>query len=246
MKKSVSAVIRGLAILGIVLTLSVAVSVQAEEGVAPPEKRALRAPEKGSIKVAFVMTDGATMIDFAGPWEVFQDVHVEGRASSMEDQMAFELFTVGQSLDAIRTSGGMQVKPDFTFETAPTPHIVVLGAQRGSKDLVQWVRTAHEKNAVILSVCTGAFKLAQTGLLDGKAATTHHDFFDQFAKAHPKVRLQRGKRFVKADDRIYSAGGLTSGIDLALHIVELYFGRGTAMQTATYMEYESDGWRRPQ
>lgn len=200
----------------------------------------LTAPKNRPLRVAFVMTEGATMIDFAGPWEVFQDVHVEG--TSMGHSMPFALYTVGETRQPIRTSGGMTVTPDHAFKDAPTPDIVVIGAQRGSPGLHAWVRDAHANNAVILSVCTGAFKVAQTGLLDGKSATTHHDFYERFAEQHPKVKLVRSKRFVKADDRIYTAGGLTSGIDLALHVVELYFGRETARNTATYMEYESDGW----
>jgi len=95
----------------------------------------------------------------------------------------------------------------------------------------------------VMSVCTGAFHLAKTGLLDGHQATTHHDFFDPFAERYPKVELVRSRRFVEAGDRLFTAGGLTSGIDLALHLVTLYFGEDAAARTATYMEYESDGWR---
>jgi transcriptional regulator GlxA family with amidase domain len=88
-----------------------------------------------------------------------------------------------------------------------------------------------------MSVCTGAFKLADAGLLDGKQATTHHDFWDGFATKFPKVQLQRGSRFVQSDETIYTAGGLTSGIDLALHVVEKLYGREAADRTAAYMEY---------
>ncbi len=71
----------------------------------------LRPPAKGSIAVAFVITDGATVIDFAGPWEVFQDVMVEGRGSTMDDQMPFRLFTVSDSKETIRGSGGLRIMP---------------------------------------------------------------------------------------------------------------------------------------
>jgi transcriptional regulator GlxA family with amidase domain len=93
-----------------------------------------------------------------------------------------------------------------------------------------------------MSVCTGAFKLALTGVLKGKKATTHHDFYDAFAKANPDVLLMRHARFVESDAGIVTAGGLTSGIDLALHVVELYFGPDVAKKTADYMEYEGTGW----
>ena len=204
----------------------------------------LKAPAKGKIPVAFVLTEGATMIDFAGPWEVFQDVHGEGRGESMDDMMPFELYTVSEKTAPIRTSGGMSVVPDYTFANAPMPKVVVVGAQRGrSPEMMEWLRKAAKEADIVMSVCTGAFKLAQAGLLDGKKATTHHDFYDTFTENYPKVTLVKSKRFVESDDKISTSGGLTSGIDLALHVVERYFGRAVAERTAVYMEYESDGWK---
>ena len=189
------------------------------------------------IPVAVVLTEGATMIDFAGPWEVFQDATVDDRA-------AFQLYTVSDAKAPIRTSGGMQVVPDYTFDDAPPPAIVVVGAQRGSPRMQQWLQQVAPRVKVLMSVCTGAFKLAAAGLLDGKKATTHHDFFDEFEKRFPRVSLQRGSRFVQSSATVFTAGGLTSGIDLALHVVEVYFGRAVAERTAKYMEYEGQGWLR--
>ena len=197
-------------------------------------------PANRPIRVAFVLTDGATMIDFAGPWEVFQDVTLPGR----DDQVgAFELFTVGHAKSPIQTSGGMTVVPQYTFDKAPEPDVIVVGAQRGAPDLVPWLKKMRGKSRILMSICTGAFKFADAGLFDGKAATTHHDFFDAFAKRFPNVTLVRDKRFVQADSVVYSAGGLTSGIDLALHVVSLYFGVEAAERTATYMEYTGTRWR---
>jgi len=206
---------------------------------------ALLAPPQGQIPVAFVLTEGATMIDFAGPWEVFQDVHVESRGATMEEHMPFRLYTVSDSRAPIRISGGMQVTPDYTFEDAPKPAIVVVGAQGGrSPKMMDWLRRAASQSQVVMSVCTGAYKLAMAGVLDGKKAATHHDFWDDFQQRFPKVSLQRDVRYVRSDPVIFTAGGLTSGIDLALHIVELYFGRDVAASTARYMEYEGKGWLR--
>src|SRR5262245_37839256 len=204
---------------------------------------ALKPPSKGKIRVAFVLTDGATMIDFAGPWEVFQDVWIPERGASMDEQMPFELITVGAARTPIQTSGGMTVTPQFTFADAPAPDIVVVGAQQGAPELASWLRKVRATSAVVMSVCTGAFQLADAGLLDGKEATTHHDFYDRFAKRYPKVKLARSKRYVQSDGVVFTAGGLTSGIDLALHIVKLYYGQDTAERTARYMEYEGTGWR---
>jgi len=201
----------------------------------------LTPPAKGKIPVAFAISEGATVIDFAGPWEVFQDVHVSSRGTTHDDQMPFQLFTVAEKIETITGSGGLKLVPDYTFETAPAPKVVVVPAQRGSKALHAYLRKVVESTDILMSVCTGAFQLGHAGLLKGKSATTHHDFFDRFERQFPEVTLKRGLRFVE-EERISTAGGLSSGIDLALRVVDRYFGRDVAQQTAGYMEYQSKGW----
>jgi transcriptional regulator GlxA family with amidase domain len=200
----------------------------------------LTAPD-GPITVAFAMSRGATMIDFAGPWEVFQDVMVMNAKDPEGHRHPFRLYTVSEKTDPLESSGGMKIVPDYTFDNAPAPKVVVIPAQAGSPALHAWLRKIVDSTDVTMSVCTGAFQLGRAGLLSGKEATTHHEFFDQFAKAFPDVKLKRGLRFVEGG-KISTAGGLTSGIDLALRVVERYFGRETAERTAFYMEYQSKGW----
>ena len=202
------------------------------------EANKLTPPADGPIPVAFALSRGATMIDFAGPWEVFQDVMVK---SSTGHRSGFSLYTVSEKTEPIEASAGMKIIPDYTFETAPAPKVVVIPAQAGSSSLHAWLRKIVDSTDVTMSVCTGAFQLGRAGLLNGQEATTHHEFFEQFAKAFPDVKLKRGLRFVE-NQKISTAGGLTSGIDLALRVVERYFGRETAEQTAVYMEYQSRGW----
>ena len=240
MKTQSSATIWTVPVFGLVLVLAVIATksltvVAVSQNQPSPHK--FTPPRDGNkIRVAFVLTEGATMIDFAGPWEVFQDVGGEAGPNP------FELFTVGESKGPIRTSGGMMVVPDYTFADAPVARIVVVPAQRGAPNMTEWLRDIGKTSDVVMSVCTGAFQLGKAGLLDGKEATTHHEFYNQFQKKFPKAKLVKGQRFVQSDDVVYTAGGLTSGIDLALHIVEKYYGRDVAMQTATYMEYESTHW----
>jgi transcriptional regulator GlxA family with amidase domain len=201
----------------------------------------LTPPAKGSIPVAVAISEGVTVIDFAGPWEVFQDVWLPGRGKEMEDQMAFQLFTVSEKTDPVIGSGGLKLVPDYTFESAPAPKVVVVPAQKGSAALHKWLRTVTETTDVMMSVCTGAFQLARAGLLSGKSATTHHDFIDSLTKQFPDIDVKRGLRFVEGP-KISTAGGLSSGIDLALRVVDRYFGREAAERTASYMEYQSKGW----
>jgi len=198
---------------------------------------------KSRIKVAFVLTEHAVMIDYAGPWEVFQDVMVLSRGGAMENQHVFDLYTVSDSTDPVRTSGGFRVIPDYTFDNAPEPNVVVVPAQMGhSQKMMDWLRARAKTSDVVMSVCTGAFKLAEAGLLDGKNATTHHGSYVNFEHQFPAATLVRNRRYVQSDPVVFTAGGLSSGIDLALHIVELYFGRDVAADTARTMEYEGEGW----
>lgn len=202
----------------------------------------LTPPSRGPIPVAFVVSDDATVIDFAGPWEVFQDVMVPGRGDSHEEQMPFRLFTVADRRDPVRVTGGMRIIPDYSVDDAPAPRVIVVPAHRSTPRLLDWIRDTSARTDLTMSVCTGAFALARAGLLKGRAATTHHDFHDRLAREFPDVEVKRGPRFVE-HDRIATAGGLTSGIDLALRVVERYFGREVAQTTATYMEYQSTGWK---
>ncbi len=196
-------------------------------------------PAKGAIPVAFVVSDGAVVIDFAGPWEVFQDVH------TAQGEGFFHLYTVAETTKPVTASAGLKIVPDYTFQTAPAPKVVVIPAQNGeSPAMLDWIRKSAKIADVTMSVCTGAYVLAKTGLLSGKAATTHHSAYKEFAMEFPDIQLKRGARFVE-DGNLASAGGLSSGIDLALRVVERYFGRERAAQTADMMEYQGQGWLDP-
>jgi len=223
-----------------------------EQFASASEPAPLRPKATGKILVAVVLTQHPNLIDFAGPWSVFENVRVTGRGNSKgidepeDDQFPFEVFAVGDDLSPIKMSGGLTVVPRYSFDDAPLPQIVIVGAQAGSQKMKAWLQKvdADPGNQVIMSVCTGAFRLASAGLLDGKPATTHHGYYADLQKYFPEVKLQKGTRFVRSDARIFTSGGLTSGIDLALHVVELYFGRDVAEQTTSWMEYQGKGWRR--
>jgi putative intracellular protease/amidase/YHS domain-containing protein len=209
-------------------------------GNSGPPAPHLAPPAQGRIPVAFLISTGAVVIDFCGPWEVFENVT---RAGS--DEQAFRLYTVAESADPVEVAGGMQIVPNFTFASAPPPSVIVIPAQKGrSEAALAWIRQASSKADLTMSVCTGAFLLAKTGLLDGKSATTHHAAYETLAMEYPAVRVVRGARFVE-EGNLASAGGLTSGIDLSLRVVERYFGRAVATQTADELEYQGQGWLNP-
>src|SRR5438046_7109201 len=164
--------------------------------------------------------------------------------SSRRD-MPFRLYTVAETKKQIRTSGGMQIVSDYTIQNAPQPKVIVIPAQSApSPAVLEWIRNSSKTTDVTMSVCTGAFVLAKTGLLNGKSATTYHGAFVRFAMQFPDVQLKRGARFVE-NGNLATAGGLSSGIDLALRVVERYYGREVARKTAYNIEYQGEGWMNP-
>jgi transcriptional regulator GlxA family with amidase domain len=109
--------------------------------------------------------------------------------------------------------------------------------------MLAWIRKMTTQSEVVMSVCTGASVLGDAGVLNHKQATTHHLYYDEFQTAFPDVLLVKNKRFVQSSPVIFTAGGLSSGIDLALHVVQLYFGPSQAEETAHLMEYEGTDWK---
>jgi putative intracellular protease/amidase/YHS domain-containing protein len=204
----------------------------------------LTPPAHGRIPVAFVVSEGTVMIDLAGPWEVFNNVMIMSRGASMDEQMPFETYTVAESTQPV-TLGGIKIIPQYTFANAPAPKVVVIPAQNGQTEaMLNWIRKASKTTDVTMSVCTGAFVLASTGLLSGKPATTHHSSYKSLAIQFPDIAVKRGARFVETGN-LATAGGLTSGIDLALRVVERYFGRKVATDAAYQLEYQGTGWTDP-
>jgi transcriptional regulator GlxA family with amidase domain len=204
------------------------------------EKYKLTPPANGPIPVALVISEGVNVIDFSGPWGVFSSVMLGGGTDHTMHMTPFDLITVSDKAEVV-TSGGLKIVPNYTFANVPAVKVVVIPAQQGSDAMIDWLRKVTPSTDVTMSVCTGAFKLAKAGLLSGKAATTHHDYIDKLQKEYPDIEVKRGVRFVEGE-RISTAGGLTSGTDLALRVVERYFGREIAQTTANYMEYQGKGW----
>jgi transcriptional regulator GlxA family with amidase domain len=216
------------------LTIVGALLVWAGAAAAPPEAR-LTAPKSGPVKVAFVVSDGATLIDIAGPMQVFEEIPAPGAP--------FLTFTVSQSRDPIK-AGSLTIVTDYTFDNAPPPEIVVVGAQSGnSPPYLDYLRRMAARGSLILSVCTGVTKLARAGLLDGLAATSHHDDIEMLRQMFPRVHFLPDQAWVHSAPNVYTAGGETSGIELALHIVELYYGRPVAVSTARAMDYRGPDWQ---
>ncbi len=199
----------------------------------------LKVPASGTINVAFLISSGAEVVDFAGPWGVFEYVIIGD-----DHRRPFRPFTVAASKRPVKVSSGLTVVPNHDFDDAPTPDVVVVPAMNIdglAPAALEWLRAVQKKVDVTMSVCNGAYILGEAGLLEGRSATAHHYGYGGL-RAYATVI--RGVRYVE-DGKIATSGGLTSGMDLALRVVERYFGRKVAQQTALNLEYQSEGWMRP-
>ena len=218
------------------LLLPLAIGLVAGPCAAAPAKPYTR-------NVAIVIYENAEPLDWTGPFEVYNDAGSIGAANGQD---AFNVYVVSKTTDPVNAQG-LKVVPNYSIADAPKPDIVLFPGGPSSKiyedaEFFAWAKQACAGAEIAQSVCTGAFVLGHAGLLAGKKATTHHDFHDQLKTQFPDVTLERGVRYVEGASNVATAGGLTSGIDLALHVVERYFGRDVAQRTATYMEYQGKGW----
>ena len=201
-------------------------------------------PAHGKIPVAFIIGRGPETIDFVGPWEAFQFAfRPSPSAKSMEDMELFQLYTVSDSKEPVRATGGMKIIPDYTYADAPEPKVVVIPATTRSTEMSDWIRKVATHSDVVMSVCIGAYHLAETGLLSGKTATTNDGSYVDIQRKYPDVHFLWNKRWVQSDPMIFTSGATGAGIDLALHIVDLYFGRDVATRAARSMNYPGQDWK---
>ena len=223
----------------LVLAAVLARSTSGAETMQPAVDAQAASPKPAVRIVEFVITEHSFFIDFAGPWEVFSE------ASNPDDTPLFKLLVVSDTTRPIKVgSADLTLVPDYTFDTAPKPDVVVIGGQgrAPTQKEIDWLRRVRSETSALLAVCTGVHYLAHSGLLDGEQATTHHELLSQLKQAYPKIGVVPGKRYVQSDNVIVTAGGGVSGIDTALHVVATLYGREQTQDIADYLEYPSTGW----
>jgi transcriptional regulator GlxA family with amidase domain len=196
--------------------------------------------------VGILIFDRVEVLDFAGPFEVFSRVRltpgIESRRS--EESAPFSVFTVARFRTPIRTTGGLEVVPRFSFDDVPRIDLLVVPGGFGTRALLEdgevlgWIRRAASSSRLVASVCTGSLLLAKAGLLAGRRATTHWGALDLLRSLGDGISVERAARVV--EDGVISSAGVASGIDMSFLIVEKLFGRAVADETAKYIEYRRD------
>nr|WP_287937352.1 DJ-1/PfpI family protein [Algoriphagus sp.] len=177
------------------------------------------------------------VLDFAGPFEVFSV------AAQLSDYQLLQVSTFGTSQTPIRTKNGLQVIPDTGLDSLESLDFLVIPGGDGTKKIIQnpgvlaSLQSKINSSQWTMSVCSGSRILGKTGFLDHKAYCTHHEVFESMEEIVPTGMPQPQLRFVQSDRKIWTAAGISAGIDLALLLTELTFGKELATLTANYMEY---------
>jgi transcriptional regulator GlxA family with amidase domain len=193
--------------------------------------------------VGILIFENVEVLDFAGPFEVFSRVRLSPGVDSRrsEESAPFSVFTVARSLGSIRTTGGLEIVPRYSFADAPRIDLVVIPGGFGTRALLEdrevldWIRSTAARCKLVTSVCTGSLLLAKAGLLERHHATTHWGALDLLQSLSTGIEVERELRVV--DDGVVTSAGVASGIDMSFLIVEKLFGRTVADETAKYIEY---------
>jgi len=186
--------------------------------------------------IAILLFHDVEVLDACGPFEVF------ATAKDIEGAALYHVITVAESTALVRAVGGLLLKPHYDFEHCPPIDVLLVPGGVGRKreidnaHLIAWIRDRAMKAELVVSVCTGAFLLAQASLLDGLAATTHHSTLDEMTDRFPKVTVRRNVRYVDSG-RVVTAAGIAAGIDASLYILARLAGAAIATSTAERMEY---------
>lgn len=183
-----------------------------------------------------VLFDGVQSLDVTGPLEVFAGANHWLAAQAAEP--VYEIHTGSLGGSPVRTSSGLLIAPDVDLHHAQQPDLLLVpggeGARVADQDLVTWLRRHAPRARRIVSVCTGAFLLAEAGILSGRRVTTHWAYCDALTAGYPDIDVAAEPIFVR-DGNIATSAGVTAGIDLALALVEEDLGRDAALTIARHL-----------
>ncbi len=181
--------------------------------------------------VGILLFDDVEVLDFAGPYEVCNGTR------DPSGHPYVDVVTVGPHGE-IRCRGGLRVRPHHTFEDCPPLDALIVPGGPGADErtpvqdelLLPFLRERAGSTATVASVCTGAFLLGRAGLLDGRRATTHSAALEALRGEFPATEVVAAK--VVDEGAILTAAGVSSGIDLGLHLFERWFGPAARARAA--------------
>ncbi len=187
-------------------------------------------------RIGFLVYPDCQSLDLSGPFETFHWADL--MLSVLRRPPTYRSLVIAKAAGPIRTMSGLEIVASHSYEAMVErlDTLVVVGgtgceAAANESAMVDWVRSIAPRTRRIVSICTGAFVLAAAGLLDRRRATTHWTYADHLAKSYPSIEVDASRIFIR-DGNVYTSGGITAGIDLALALVEEDIGREAMLGVA--------------
>jgi len=187
------------------------------------------------ITIGIVIFPNVEELDFIAPFEVLSYINKIAPNST-------KVMLITPSLEPVQAFNGLKILPDASFESAPALDILLFPGGQGRIEWMKkpsmraFIEARHNEATYLTSVCTGAFFLAEAGLLLGKEATTYHSAFDELATYGVNVVSSK----VVHDGKIITAAGVSSGLELGFYLLRELFGVKLAQEVAQKIEYEID------
>lgn len=194
--------------------------------------------------VVLLVPPNSTLLTTAGPLDVFSKAIEQFDLVRNKVDFIYETHVVSMGKEKlITTSSGLSILTEgcYTEIDYPIDTLIITGLARHldpnlKSKMVEWLKEQEKVIRRICSVCSGAFILAEAGFLDGKKATAHWSKNEELAQMYPSVNVQIARIFIK-DGNIYTAAGITSGMDLALALIEEDFGQSFALNVARWLVF---------
>ena len=192
--------------------------------------------------VGIFLFDQVEALDFAGPYEVFTTASRVFKRLHPEAAEPFRVITIAESSAPVQARAGMRVLPDFDLRSHPQIDLLIIPGGVVNQELekqavIAWIAAQSLGADITASVCTGAFLLAQAGLLGNGPVTTHWEDIDDLRAMFPALDVRENQRWVDQGSIVTSAG-ISAGIDMSLHLVERIVDRQLALRTARQMEFD--------
>lgn len=202
------------------------------------------------LSIAIYVFPDAEVLDFAGPYEVFTTASRVFRRENPSLPVPFTVCTVAREMAEVKARAGLVVQPDYSIAGHPAIDVLLISggvvtAELDTPEVIAWIAATAGRAGLTASVCTGAFLLAEAGLLDGLSATTHWEDIPDMQARYPAVNTVAGQRWVD-EGSIVTSAGISAGIDMSLHLVERLAGRELALLTARQMDFDWQENRRDQ
>ncbi len=196
--------------------------------------------------LTIIVPDGDNNVSsITGTYEIFKKANAYWKEQGKKELFTIQLAGISKKVEY--NDGLFTVKPHTNISAITKTNLIIIPSLnhnyqksvKGNKELIYWIAKQYKEGAEIASICTGAFLLASTGLLDGRSCSTHWSVADNFKNMFPKVNLQPDK-LITDENGIYTNGGAYSFLNLVIYLVEKYYDRQTAIFCSKVFQIEPD------